>query len=189
MTTRRSHLPFVPPRASAGERGSLLITAMLLTAAIAIAIVGYLNLSRTALKLSHRTYFANDASNLAEAGLEEAIYCFNLMAAGTAPATAWTGWTISTTNAMRTLLRITQYAEMDSQVRRALEQFGHDAKIATDCTLNGASDLTLTVPDSSGATTQVTYAWTSATQSLFRSPRCSPPAPEINSASRRSTHT
>ena len=103
MTTRRSHLPFVPPRASAGERGSLLITAMLLTAAIAIAIVGYLNLSRTALKLSHRTYFANDASNLAEAGLEEAIYCFNLMAAGTAPATAWTGWTISTTNAMRTL--------------------------------------------------------------------------------------
>lgn len=81
----------------------MLITALLLTAGIAIAIAGYLNLSRNALKLSHRTFFANDAGNLAEVGLEEALYCFNLMGTGTAPATAWTGWTISATNAMRTL--------------------------------------------------------------------------------------
>lgn len=74
---------------------------------------------------------------------------------------------------MRSSVRITQYAEMDSQVRRGLEQFGHDAKIATDCTLNGASDLTLTIPDSAGATSQVTYAWTAATQSFFRVPGAS----------------
>ena len=94
--------PAAPPRLSA-ERGSALITALLLTTGIAIAIAGYLSLSRTALKLSHRTFFANDAGNLAEIGLEEALYSFNLMGNGTAVATAWTGWTLSGANASRTL--------------------------------------------------------------------------------------
>ena len=96
-------LCFASHRRFTGERGSLLITAMLLAAIIGVALVSYLSLGRTTLKLSHRTFFSNDATNLAEAGLEEAIYSFNLMGAGTAVATAWTGWTISTTNASRTL--------------------------------------------------------------------------------------
>lgn len=90
-------------RSLTGERGSMLLTAMLFSIGIAIVLGTYLNLSRTTLKVAHRTFFANDAANLAEAGLEEALYSFNLMAAGTAPATAWSGWTISTTNAMRAL--------------------------------------------------------------------------------------
>jgi hypothetical protein len=81
----------------------VLLTALLLAAGLALVLGSYLALSRTALKVAHRTFFASDAANLAEAGLEEALYCFNLMAAGTAPATAWTGWTVSGTNAMRTL--------------------------------------------------------------------------------------
>lgn len=81
----------------------MLLTAMLFSIGIAIVLGSYLTLSRTALKVAHRTFFSNDAANLAEAGVEEALYSFNLMAAGTAPATAWTGWTISSTNAMRTL--------------------------------------------------------------------------------------
>ena len=90
-------------RSLTGERGSMLLTAMLFSIGMAIVLGTYLNLSRTTLKVAHRTFFANDAANLAEAGLEEALYSFNLMAAGTAPATAWSGWTISTTNAMRAL--------------------------------------------------------------------------------------
>lgn len=92
-----------PSRRSTRERGSLLITAMLLAAIIGVALVSYLGLGHTMLKLSHRTFFANDAGNLAEAGVEEAIYCYNLMNAGTAVGTAWSGWTISGANAMRTL--------------------------------------------------------------------------------------
>lgn len=97
--------PSVPPsdRRHASERGSMLLTAMLFAVGIAMVLGSYLALSRTYLKVAHRTFFANDASNLAEAGLEEALYCFNLMATGTAPATAWSGWTISGANAMRTL--------------------------------------------------------------------------------------
>lgn len=91
------------PRRLTGRRGSVLLTAMLFAAGIALVLGSYLTLSRTTLKVAHRTFFANDAANLAEAGLEEALYCFNLMAAGTAPATAWSDWTISNSNAMRTL--------------------------------------------------------------------------------------
>lgn len=85
------------------ERGGMLITAMLFAIGIALVLGTYLNLSRTALKVAHRAFFANDAANLAEAGVEEALYCFNQMSAGAAAATAWSGWTFSSANAMRTL--------------------------------------------------------------------------------------
>lgn len=71
---------------------------------------------------------------------------------------------------VRSGVRITQYAEMSSQVRSGLEQLGHDLKSASAIKWNSATDLTITLPNASGTTTQVTYAWTSATQSLFRVP-------------------
>ena len=87
----------------ADERGSLLLTALLFALGLALILGSYLALGRTTLQLSQRTAYASDATSLAEAGLEEALYCFNLMGTGTAPATAWTGWTFSGTNAMYTL--------------------------------------------------------------------------------------
>ena len=81
----------------------MLLAAMLLASGLAIVLGSYLTLSRTALKVAHRTFFANDAANLAEAGVEDALYSFNLMSTGTVAATAWSGWTFSSANAMRTL--------------------------------------------------------------------------------------
>jgi hypothetical protein len=91
------------PRRLTGERGSVLLAALLFAAGLALVLGSYLRLSRTTLNVAHRTFFSSDAANLAEAGVEEALYCFNQMAAGTVPATAWSGWTISSTNAMRAL--------------------------------------------------------------------------------------
>lgn len=71
---------------------------------------------------------------------------------------------------VRSGVRITQYAEMSSQVRSGLEQLGHALKSASAIKWNSASDLTITLPNANGTTTQVTYAWTSATQSFFRVP-------------------
>lgn len=90
-------------RQPGSERGSLLLAAMLFAIGLAIVLGSYLTLGRTTLKVAHRSYFANDATNLAEAGLEKALYCFNQMNAGTAAATAWTGWTLAGSNAMITL--------------------------------------------------------------------------------------
>ena len=82
---------------------------------------------------------------------------------------------ILTTNLqlMRSGVRVTQYAEMSSQVRRGVETLGGDLKSAITITWNGASDITLTLPAQNGTTSQVTYAWTSATQSFFSVPGAS----------------
>lgn len=85
------------------RRGSVLVTALLISVALAIGLVGYLALSRTTLNLAQRTLFVSDAGNLAEAGLEEALYSFNQLNAGVAAATAWSGWTLSGSTATRTL--------------------------------------------------------------------------------------
>ena len=85
------------------RRGSLLLTAMLIAVSVGIGLAGYLNLSRNALKLSQRTYFLNCATNLAEAGLEEAVYCYRLMDSGTSIESSWTGWKLSSSNASLTL--------------------------------------------------------------------------------------
>lgn len=97
------HLPRQVRRRHHCQRGSLLITALLIAAVLGLALVGYIALSQNALKLAHRTLFTNDAGNLAEAGIEEALYCYNQMNAGTSAAKAWTGWTTSGGNATRTL--------------------------------------------------------------------------------------
>lgn len=85
------------------RRGSVLITAMLFAVVLGAGLVGYLALSTNSLRLAHRTLFLSDASNLAEAGLEEALYCFNQLNSGVGVNTAWAGWTLSGTDAMRTL--------------------------------------------------------------------------------------
>ena len=76
-------------------RGSLLIVAMLLTAAIAISLGTYLSLGLNSLKLANRTFYNNAAMNLAETGVEEALWSFNQVTNGVAVATAWTDWTIT----------------------------------------------------------------------------------------------
>lgn len=79
---------------------------------------------------------------------------------------------VLTTNVqlMKSGLRVTQYAEMSSQTRRAIEQIESDLKSASGITWNTSSDITLTIPTSAGGTRQVTYAWTSATQAFFMVP-------------------
>jgi len=74
---------------------------------------------------------------------------------------------------MRNGVRVTQYAEMSSQVRRGIEQLEGDLKSASAITWHGASDITLTIPTPDGSTRQVTYAWTSATQAFFMVPGAS----------------
>ncbi|MBI5766295.1 MAG: hypothetical protein HZA93_00755 [Verrucomicrobia bacterium] len=77
----------------AGSRGSLLIVAMLLAAAIGIFLGSYLALGRSSLKLANRSFYINAATNIAETGLEEALWSFNQTTAGSG--TAWNDWNTS----------------------------------------------------------------------------------------------
>jgi Tfp pilus assembly protein PilX len=79
-----------------------LLTAMIVALVMAITLTGYVNLSRTSLRLAHRTFFADSAVNLAETGLEEAVWMFNTMGSSsnaTANKTLWTnnGWNCNST--------------------------------------------------------------------------------------------
>ncbi len=55
------------------------------------------------------------------------------------------------------------YSTMESQTRRAFEQFGIDARMASNVVWNSASSVTLTVPNNYATTgNQVTYVYDSA---------------------------
>ena len=71
---------------------------------------------------------------------------------------------------------LTNYTTMDSQTRRALEDFAQDVRMASNITWNSDSSVTLTVPDNYAANSnQVTYAWGTASgvasyQTFYRKP-------------------
>ncbi|MBL9209395.1 MAG: hypothetical protein JNL92_02955 [Opitutaceae bacterium] len=71
---------------------------MLLAAGIGISLVSYLRLSSTSLRLAHRSLLGVSALNVAETGLEHAMYAFSQSITNGVPlATAWNGWTTDTT--------------------------------------------------------------------------------------------
>jgi hypothetical protein len=86
----RSALP------SARHRGSVLIVALIMAAIIAIALTSYLRIATTSMRLADRSFYMNSAANLAELGLEEALYCYNQLDNVGSPASAWgASWTIT----------------------------------------------------------------------------------------------
>lgn len=75
------------------QRGSLLIVAMIFAAVIGISLASYIQLGRTSLEISNRALYNNGAMNLAENGLEEAMYSINKYVADTTY--SWSGWSNS----------------------------------------------------------------------------------------------
>lgn len=70
-------------RSRPARRGSLLIVAMILAAVIGVSLVSYMNLGRTGMQISNRALYNNAAMNLAENGLEQAVYAVNKSVVGT----------------------------------------------------------------------------------------------------------
>ena len=86
-------------RASSSRRGAVLIVALILATSLAIAIGSYLSLTSTNLKISGRAFHNNTAMNLAETGLEEALWSINRALEGNP--VAWTGWSLDGVEATR----------------------------------------------------------------------------------------
>lgn len=66
---------------------------MLFATLLAVTLSSYVALNTQSLKLASRSFYAAEAVNMAEAGLEEAIWSFNQAQAG--DVTAWNGWNTS----------------------------------------------------------------------------------------------
>ena len=69
------------------RRGSVLLITMILTLGLAIFLGSFVKLAMSAYKFSNRSFHSNGCIDLAEAGLEEALFALNN--------TDWTGWTSS----------------------------------------------------------------------------------------------
>jgi len=82
------------------KRGGVLLTAMIVVFGLAIALTGYLSLTRYLVKNTNRTLYLTAAVDLAETGIEHAMWALNAAADGEAD--AWTGWTHDTDNIWRT---------------------------------------------------------------------------------------
>lgn len=81
------------------RRAGLLITALILTAAIGIALASYLRLSSQMLRMSQRNVYLTAAVDLAEIGLEQGMWALNT--AIDDEDAAWAGWDNDGTNAWR----------------------------------------------------------------------------------------
>ncbi|MEO5959160.1 MAG: hypothetical protein ABIY47_01040 [Opitutaceae bacterium] len=126
-------------------RGSVLIVALLLATILGISLVSYLRLSRNSLVLSNRSFFNTASLNLAETGLEEALWAFNQVTAGVAPATAWAGWDRSDgTTAKRTFTDFVLPANATAAVKVYVSRYdppaGTQPKIATTATVTVANE-------------------------------------------------
>lgn len=77
----------------AGERGALLIVALILCAIIGVSLVSYLKLGRTSMNVANRALYNSAAMNLAENGLEEAMYAINKKVANSSYDWGANGWT------------------------------------------------------------------------------------------------
>lgn len=135
------------PRFARRQRGSILLVALLLCAIVGVSLGSYLSLSRNSLQLANRSFFHGAAINLAETGIEEAVWCFNQVAAGAAPSTAWSGWTINGTTAKRTFTDFSLSGGVSPSVRVMVNNYDGASgtpRVYADATLTFPGD-TLTV--------------------------------------------
>ena len=86
-------------RVGRSERGSVLIVAMLFATIVALSIASYLTLGQTNMRVSNRAFYANAAMNIAESGMEQAMWSINKMV-DEDPA-AWTNWDSDANGAWR----------------------------------------------------------------------------------------
>ena len=89
---------------SHAQRGSVLIVALLFSIIIAISLGSYLTLSQSTLRMANRAFYYNGALNLAETGMEQAMWSINKAVAHNA--SAWTDWTTEGSTARRTIAGI-----------------------------------------------------------------------------------
>lgn len=98
--------PSCPASFARRERGTVLIVILMFAFIIALSLGTYLKLSSVSLNVSQRNFYDNSAMNLAETGLERALYCLNQnQVSGQTLANAWPssdGWSTNPTTHIAT---------------------------------------------------------------------------------------
>jgi hypothetical protein len=129
------------------HRGSLLIVAMILCAVIGISLASYLSLGKTGMTISNRALYNNGAMNLAENGMEQAVYAVNKKLVEPTYSFTDHGWTAPATDAWQKWAGYSFGQGATGEVRVYIYNYNVSAapKIVTRSvvTLGGASTRTI----------------------------------------------
>ena len=121
MKSSRTRLP-------RSSRGAVILVALLVAAVIAISLGSYVALNTQSFKLSNRSFYLAEAMNMAEGGLEEAIWSFNQAQDGST--TAWDGWDTSDgLSAKRTFSDFPLAANATGVVKVYIDRFNPPASV------------------------------------------------------------
>lgn len=105
------------------RRGGVLITALIFSSIIGMLVLpSYLMLSRQALRTSHRAFYNVAVVDLAETGLEHALWSLN--AASGSAADAWTDWTLAGGNASTVIDGFTYSGGVTGKVKVYVAGYG-----------------------------------------------------------------
>ncbi|MDO8540548.1 MAG: hypothetical protein Q7S40_08955 [Opitutaceae bacterium] len=126
------------------RRGSILVVAMLFGTLMVVALSSYVALNTHSLKMANRSFYASEAMNMAESGLEEAVWSFNQAYQG--EASAWNGWSISGTAATRTFTDFTLGTNATGFVKVYVDNYNPAPAIQP----NVIAESTVTLPNSQG---------------------------------------
>jgi hypothetical protein len=133
-----------PALHSAKERGAAMLAALCFCAVFAIALAGYVAICARTLQMSNRAVVRNQGGQLAELGLETALWSLNT--------NDWTGWSIDgAKTATRTLTGFTYENGASGQAAMTIANYDGTTGTRT-ITVNGIT----TLPDGSTLTRRLT---------------------------------
>ncbi len=122
------------------KSGSILLVVMIIALGLVATIGSFIGLSVHSIKSANRSLYANGALNLAEAGLEEALYSLNSV--------DWTGWTTSGSTATKSWTTETLGSGVTTEIK--VKVFNYGSK-----TPNAVAEATAFVPNSPNVTKQI----------------------------------
>lgn len=152
----RHHHSRSPAAPRAGERGTVLLAALCFATVLTLAVGSYLTLCYRSLQMSSRNMNSEHSVELAETGMEEALWALN----ANHSTGDWTGWTISGTTATKTLSGFTYDNGVSGAVSLKVTNYTGASGTRT-VTVTGTTTL------ADGTTTSRTLTSTSAQAPLF----------------------
>lgn len=93
-------------RSRSSRRGSVLIAALIFCAIIAVSLVSFLRLSTQSAQLAYRSFYAGAAMNVAETGLEQAMWAVNKRLAGDTGVWSAHNWSVQSNGTVRRTINL-----------------------------------------------------------------------------------
>ena len=137
----------------ANERGAALLAAMCFAAVLAIVLGSYITVCHRSLEMSTRNMTSTQSVELAETGMEEALWALNK--------NDWSGWSIASTTATKTTSGFTYDNGVTGSLTATITNYDGSGAGTRTVTVTG----TTTRPD--GTSTSRTLTSTSAKAPLF----------------------